>query len=157
MDNLVALLTHRFPPQEEAARDAGGTLTTSGIPAAYLVAENGLESLPKPTPDTLELEEDIYGRFCHQNAVTALDQVVTDRATASEVPVVVLGAWTNAAELATGLGYCTLDQPITNGGGGRNGRNLPLDGVSRAMSLRRAFEEFKAVAVYSLKFIKAVY
>lgn len=147
IDNLVALLTHRFPPQEEAARDAGGTLSTTGIPAAYLVAENGLDGLPQPLPDTLELEEATYGRYGHQNAVTALDHVVTDRATAGEIPVVILGQWTNAAELATGLGFATLDQPITNGGGGRGGKNLPLDGISRVLNLRRAFEEFKAVAV----------
>lgn len=141
VDNLVALLTHRFPPQEEAARDAGGALTTSGIPAAHLVAENGLDGLPRPTPDTLEIEEDIYGRFCHQNAVTALDQVVTDRATAGEVPILILGLWTNAAELATGLGFCTLDQPVTNGGGGEEREEPParwcVKGDESSKSLRR--------------------
>ncbi|KAL4710176.1 hypothetical protein ACJJTC_006473 [Scirpophaga incertulas] len=56
------------------------------------------------------------------NAATALDQIVTDRQTADEYPIPTLGQWTNYAELATGLGWATVNQPSFNKAAGRFGR-----------------------------------
>ncbi|KAL4707206.1 hypothetical protein ACJJTC_016582 [Scirpophaga incertulas] len=110
------------------------------LPPAFRSARFGTHALPPARH--FEGEEE----FDAGNAATPLDQIVTDRLTADDYPVVSLGQWTNFAELATGLGWATADQPSYNRASGRTGDSLPIDNVERAVLLRRAFEEYKAAA-----------
>ncbi|KAL4707201.1 hypothetical protein ACJJTC_016577 [Scirpophaga incertulas] len=110
------------------------------LPPAFRSARFGTHALPPARH--FEGEEE----FDAGNAATPLDQIVTDRLTADDYPVVSLGQWTNFAELATGLGWATADQPSYNRASGRTGDSLSIDNVERAVLLRRAFEEYKAAA-----------
>ncbi|KAL4720579.1 hypothetical protein ACJJTC_013504 [Scirpophaga incertulas] len=140
IDTYVALLSNRYVRQEEVDVRAGGDRRTAWLPRAFRTRRFGTDSLP-PTSDFEGEEEYDAG-----NGATALDQIVTDRLTADEYPILILGQWTNYAELATGLGWATVNQPSFNKAAGRLGDSMPVDNVERAAYIRRAFEEYKAAA-----------
>ncbi|KAL4710171.1 hypothetical protein ACJJTC_006468 [Scirpophaga incertulas] len=123
-----------------SGRPGGGRQATAWLPRAFRARRFGTDCLP-PNREFEGEEEYDAG-----NAATALDQIVTDRQTADEYPIPTLGQWTNYAELATGLGWATVNQPSFNKAAGRLGDSLPVDNVERAAYLRRAFEEYKAAA-----------
>ncbi|KAL4702660.1 hypothetical protein ACJJTC_012289 [Scirpophaga incertulas] len=140
IDTFITILTNRFVRQEQVDVRAGGDRRTVWLPPAFRSPRFGTHLLPPARH--FEGEEE----FDAGNAATSLDQIVTDRLTSDDYPVVTVGQWTNFAELATGLGWATVDQPAYNRACGRGGDSLPIDNVERATLIRRAFEEYKAAA-----------
>ncbi|KAL4710096.1 hypothetical protein ACJJTC_016498 [Scirpophaga incertulas] len=140
IDTYVSILTNRFVRQEEVDVRARGDRRTAWLPPAFRSARFGTQMLPPAR------HYDGEDEFDAGNAATALDQVVTDRLTSDDYPILTVGQWTNYAELATGLGWATVDQPAFNRASGRMGDSLPIDNVERAAFIRRAFEEYKAAA-----------
>jgi hypothetical protein len=95
----------RFHQRIEGHRDSrdGRRLNTgtSDIIRAYR-----LEPIPGLTPESYE----DYGA---DNATTALDMRPTIRGRARRNPVVLMGCWTNMAEIAVGTGYERYTMSIT--------------------------------------------
>ncbi|KAL4707199.1 hypothetical protein ACJJTC_016575 [Scirpophaga incertulas] len=125
-----ARLDRRFVRQEEVdGRARGGDRRTMWLPSRFPL-RRGLEPTRCPPRDISRGEEE----FDAGNAATPLDQIVTDRLTADDYPVVSLGQWTNFAELATGPRCQRLKKRIRiggaevpgNGGVARNGDVPPI-------------------------------
>lgn len=133
------MLIFRYPRQEEVAVRAGDDRILSGLPNAFKTDAFGTATLPRVREDA----DQNFESYDHSNAVTALDHVVTDKDNADDNPILTLGCWPNAAELATGLQYATIDNPTYHGNAGRRGKSLPIDGVERSIFLRRMVEEWK--------------
>lgn len=102
IDTLVTAILQRFLQRIEgfrAGRDQDRVNT--GAPSHILEAY-GLVPMPGLTPDS-------YQDYGVEHAVTAMDMRATTRGRARRNPVVLIGTWTNIAEIAVGTGYGVYD------------------------------------------------
>lgn len=140
IDLLASLLVCRFMPGAEVVRGVDGTSRSTGIPPGYLLEELGTHVIPAVVPGQ---RHDIY---YHTQGVTALDQVVCDRMTARETPVVYLGNWSNVAELGCGFGLYQFVPEERTLCPGIQGRGSWVEILKRGLYLRRLVEESKLAA-----------
>lgn len=138
IDTLLTAILPRFHQRIEGTR-AGrdGQRLNTGAPSDVLEAY-GLVPLPGLTPDS-------YADYGGDRAVTAMDMRPTVRARARRNPVILMGCWSNMAEIAVGTGYGSYDV--------HNVENFPAftarmesgahDRMNRARFLRVACENMK--------------
>ncbi|CAB3232865.1 unnamed protein product [Arctia plantaginis] len=102
IDEIGAWLMMRFIPQPEVYHDVARESETHWLPPAYRDITYATHTLPVciTTADESEF-------YYHDHATTFNDNVFVDRATANRVPALRVGAWTNEAELITGLEIAT--------------------------------------------------
>jgi len=102
IDSVITSILPRFHQRIEGSR-AGRDQPRYNVGALSDVLEAyGLDPLPGLTPDS-------YRDYGGEYAVTALDMRPTTRSRARRNPVVLIGCWTNLAEIAVGSGYATYD------------------------------------------------
>ncbi|CAB3245570.1 unnamed protein product [Arctia plantaginis] len=138
IDELVAWLTMRFVPQPEVLRDGAGGAETQWLPPAYSNVAYATHGLPECT--ALPEESNFY---FHDHATTFTDNVFVTRALANTAPALRVGAWTNEAELITGLGIATYVHSERGVASNEEGTAMALDDVERVMLKRRLYEEWK--------------
>lgn len=139
IDAMLAVLLPRYPPQPEVTQAATGERRTRWLPGGYRTAALDTDALP-PCDNT---QAEAEGTYYSAQAVNCLDQVVTDRETARENPVLELGPWSNAVELATGLGYAILDCTESFLHRGADGEGLFSEITRKSLAIRRCIEEMK--------------
>lgn len=102
IDTIITAILPRFHQRIEGSRNnrAAPRLNT-GAPSDILEAY-GLEPMSGLTPDSFQ---DYGGNF----SVTAIDMRPTTRGRARRNPVVMMGCWTNMAEIAVGTGFGVYD------------------------------------------------
>ncbi|CAB3228065.1 unnamed protein product [Arctia plantaginis] len=128
----------RFVPQPEIYHDEAGGSETHWLPGAYCDAAYATDGLPEcVTPD------DESSFYYHDHATTFTDNVFVSKTLANMAPALRVGAWTNEAELITGLGIATYVHSERGATVGEEGTAMALDDIERAMLKRRLFEEWK--------------
>ncbi|CAB3229485.1 unnamed protein product [Arctia plantaginis] len=152
IDELVAWLTMRFVPQPEVLRDEAGGAETQWLPPAYANPAYATHGLPECTthPD----ESNFY---YHDHATTFTDNVFVTKALANTAPALRVGAWTNEAELITGLGIATYVHSERGASSSEEGTAMALDDVERAMLKRRLYEEWKRGVVSAVSNLEVAY
>ncbi|CAB3229527.1 unnamed protein product [Arctia plantaginis] len=135
IDELVAWLTMRFVPQPQVLRDEAGGSETHWLPPAYCDVAYATHGLPECV---VQPDESVF--YYHDHATTFTDNVFVSKALA---PALRVGAWTNEAELITGLGIATYDHSERGAASSEEGTAMALDDVERAMLKRRLYEEWK--------------
>ncbi|CAB3241810.1 unnamed protein product [Arctia plantaginis] len=138
IDEIVAWLTMRFVPQPEVFRDEAGGSETHWLPRAYCGVAYATHALPECVAP-----EDESAFYYHDHATTFTDNVFVSRALANTAPALRVGAWTNEAELVTGLGIATYVHSERGTASSEKGTAMALDEVERAMLKRRLYEEWK--------------
>ncbi|CAB3232820.1 unnamed protein product [Arctia plantaginis] len=138
IDELVAWLTMRFIPQPEIYHDEAGGSETHWLPRAYCDVAYATHEFPDcVTPD------DESSFYYHDHATTFTDNVFVSKTLANMALALRVGAWTNEAELITGLGIATYIHSERGATVGKEGTAMALDDIKRAMLKRSLFEEWK--------------
>lgn len=102
IDTIVTAILPRFHQRIEGHRSGReGHRLNTGAPSDILKAY-GLEPIPGLTPES-------FSDYGGDNAVTAMDMRQTIRGRARRNPVVLMGYWSNMAEIAVGTGYGRYD------------------------------------------------
>jgi len=138
IDTIVTTILPRFHQRIEGMRvSREAERLNLGAPADVLMAY-GLDPMPGITPQC-------YSDYGGEHAVTAMDMRPTTRGRARRNPLVLMGCWSNTAEIAVGTGYGTYDV--------HNVENYPAftarmesgahDRLNRARFLRRLCENMK--------------
>lgn len=140
IDTLANVLVNRFLPQPEITVDDIAR-RTAWLPKAYIDKRYSTDMLPPA--DTNPDEDQYYAT----GAVTSVGQTYSTLDLANTYPSALLGTWSNLAELITGAGLGTYieDHNVPPGCLAHRGMVNPLDGVRRAIFVRRGFEEFLKV------------
>lgn len=138
IDSIITAIMPRFHQRIEGTRTArDGARMNTGAPSDIIAAYD-MEPIPGLTPDS-------FGDYGASNAVTALDMRPTTRGRARRNPVVLMGTWTNMAEIAVGTAYATYDVHNVENYALYRARMLSgaMDRLNRARFLRMICENMK--------------
>ncbi|CAB3229584.1 unnamed protein product [Arctia plantaginis] len=108
--------------------------STHWLPRAYCDVAYAPHGLPECVT-----QDDESAFYYHDHATTFTDNVFVSKALANTAPALRVGAWTNEAELITGLGIATYVHSERGTASNEEGTAMALDDVERAMLKRRLY------------------